>query len=88
MPYASASPMPAIGPISPQRTASLLDIFTSVFQGLLPYGVQILYAANAAVTGLTPFDVIPYCFYPMLMAVSAVCFILFAKDKPGAGKHA
>lgn len=74
--------------ISPQRTASLLDIFTSVFQGLLPYGVQILYAANAAVTGLTPFDVIPYCFYPMLMAVSAVCFILFAKDKPGAERHA
>lgn len=66
--------------ISPQRTASLLDIFTSVFQGILPYGVQILYAANAAVTGLTPFDVIPYCFYPMLMAVSAVCFILFGKD--------
>ncbi len=68
--------------ISAQRTASLLDIFTSVFQGLLPYGVQILYAANAAVTGLTPFDVIPYCFYPMLMAVSAICFILFAKDRP------
>lgn len=67
--------------ISPQRTASLLDIFTSVFQGILPYGVQILYAANAAVTGLTPFDVIPYCFYPMLMAVSAVCFILFGKGK-------
>lgn len=68
--------------ISPQRTASLLDIFTSVFQGILPYGVQILYAANAAVTGLTPFDVIPYCFYPMLMAVSAICFILFMKDEP------
>ncbi|RKJ72189.1 Na+/H+ antiporter NhaC family protein [Butyricicoccus sp. 1XD8-22] len=74
--------------ISPQRTASLLDIFTSVFQGLLPYGVQILYAANAAVTGLTPFDVIPYCFYPMLMAVSAVCFILFKKEKAGTVKGA
>lgn len=67
--------------ISPKRTASLLDIFTSVFQGLLPYGVQILYAANAEVTGLTPFDVIPYCFYPMLMAVSALAFIVFSRDK-------
>ncbi len=74
--------------ISARRTASLLDIFTSVFQGLLPYGVQILYAANAAVTGLTPFDVIPYCFYPMLMAVSAICFLLFTKDQPEAARAA
>lgn len=74
--------------ISPKRTASLLDIFTSVFQGILPYGVQILYAANAAVTGLTPFDVIPYCFYPMLMAVSAVCFVLFGKEKTEPPKKA
>ena len=65
--------------ISPVRSASLLDIFTSVFQGLIPYGAQLLSAA--AFTGLTPFDIIPYMFYPVLMAVSALCFIAFRKDR-------
>lgn len=63
--------------ISAERSASLLDIFTSVFQGLIPYGAQLLSAA--ALTALTPFDIIPFMFYPMLMAVSALCFILFGK---------
>lgn len=64
--------------VSPRRTASLLDIFTSVFQGLIPYGAQLLYAAD--MSGLTPFDIIPHCYYPMLMAVSALCFILFDRS--------
>ncbi|MCI5868830.1 MAG: Na+/H+ antiporter NhaC family protein [Dorea sp.] len=63
--------------ISPRRSASLLDIFTSVGQGLIPYGAQLLSAAS--LTGLTPFEIIPYLFYPILMAVSAVLFILFRK---------
>ena len=63
--------------VSPKRSASLLDIFSSVGQGLIPYGAQLLSAA--ALTGLTPFDIMPYVYYPMLMAVSAVCFILFRK---------
>lgn len=65
--------------ISPVRTASLLDIFTSVFQGLIPYGAQLLSAAS--LTGLTPFDIIPYMFYPVLMAISALLFIAFRKEK-------
>jgi len=63
--------------VSPKRSASLLDIFSSVGQGLIPYGAQLLSAA--ALTGLTPFDIMPYMYYPILMAVSAVCFILFRK---------
>ena len=63
--------------ISSRRSASLLDIFTSVGQGLIPYGAQLLSAAS--LTKLTPFDIMPYLFYPILMAVSAVCFILFRK---------
>lgn len=63
--------------ISPKRSASLLDIFTSVGQGLIPYGAQLLSAAS--LTGLTPFNIMPYLFYPILMAVSAVLFILFRK---------
>ena len=63
--------------ISSRRSASLLDIFTSVGQGMIPYGAQLLSAAS--LTGLTPFAIMPYLFYPMLMAVSAVLFILFRK---------
>ena len=59
--------------ISPKRSASLLDIFTSVGQGMIPYGAQLLSAAS--LTGLTPFHIMPYLFYPMLMAVSAIIYI-------------
>ena len=65
--------------ISPKRSASLLDIFTSVGQGLIPYGAQLLSAAS--LTALTPFNIMPYLFYPILMAVSAVLFIIFRKRK-------
>ena len=39
--------------VDPRRTASLLDIFSCVFQGIIPYGAQLLSAAaltNATVT--------------------------------------
>ena len=65
--------------ISPRRSASLLDIFTSVGQGLIPYGAQLLSAAS--LTGLTPFNIMPYLFYPILMAISAILFIAFRKAK-------
>lgn len=63
--------------ISPKRSASLLDIFTSVGQGMIPYGAQLLSAAS--LTKLTPFEIMPYLFYPMLMAVCGLIFILFRK---------
>ena len=65
--------------VDPKRSASLLDIFASVGQGFIPYGAQLLSAAT--LTGLTPFDIIPYMYYPILMAVSAFCFIAFRKRK-------
>ena len=64
--------------VSPRRTASLIDIFTSVWQGIIPYGAQILYAsAGAAAAGMlvTPFDIIPYLFYPYLLGACALAFI-------------
>lgn len=77
--------------IFPRRTASLLDIYTSVWQGLIPYGAQLLYAcAGAAAVGLTltPLDLLPYLFYPILMGISGIVFILFSgrpkKEKPSA----
>lgn len=64
--------------ISPRRSASLLDMFSSTCQGLIPYGAQLLSAAS--LTGLTPFDIIPFCFYPILMGVSGILFI-FIKSR-------
>ncbi|OUP49857.1 Na+/H+ antiporter NhaC family protein [Lachnoclostridium sp. An181] len=65
--------------IPPKCSASLLDIFTSVGQGLIPYGAQLLSAAS--LTKLTPFEIMPYLYYPILMGVSALCFILLKKSK-------
>lgn len=65
--------------VEAKRSASLLDIFTSVGQGLIPYGAQLLSAAT--LTALTPFDILPYCYYPILMAISAVAFILLKKER-------
>ncbi len=59
--------------VDPKRSASLLDMFTSVGQGLIPYGAQLLSAAT--LTGLTPFDIIPYLVYPILMAVCGIAAI-------------
>ena len=69
--------------IDPRRSASLLDIFASVGQGLIPYGAQMLYAAAAA--GISTYALIPYAFYPMLMLVCALGFIFFVPEKK-AGK--
>ena len=63
--------------VTPRRSASLLDMFSSMGQGLIPYGAQLL--AATTITGLTPFEIIPYCFYPILMGVSGLAFIFIKK---------
>ena len=65
--------------VTPRRSASLLDMFSSMGQGLIPYGAQLL--AAASLTGLTPFEIIPYCFYPILMGLSGLVFIFMKKRK-------
>ena len=65
--------------MDPKRSASLLDIFASVGQGIIPYGAQLLSAAT--LTGLTPYKIMPHLFYPILMAISAILFIAFRKEK-------
>lgn len=71
--------------VSPKRTASILDIFASVGQGLIPYGAQLLTAAALVVeggfAGITPMDIIPNMYYPILMAVSALIFIAVRPQK-------
>lgn len=53
--------------VDPRRTASILDIFSCGFQGLVPYGGQLLAAASLA--GVSPFSLTPYCWYPMLILI-------------------
>ena len=59
------------------RCASLLDIFASVGQGVIPYGAQLLSAAS--LSGLSVMAIMPYLYYPILMAISAILFIGFRK---------
>ena len=61
--------------VDPRRSAALLDMFTSVGQGIIPYGAQLLSAAT--LTGLTPLQIIPNLYYPLLMGVCGVLAIIF-----------
>ncbi|WP_394219411.1 Na+/H+ antiporter NhaC family protein [Halobacillus trueperi] len=65
--------------IDSKRSASLLDIFSSSVQGLLPYGAQILSVAGVA--SLSPVSIVPYCFYPILLALSGLLAIVFRFPK-------
>lgn len=72
--------------VQPKRVASILDIFASVGQGLIPYGAQLLTAA--ALVGLTPLNIIPNLYYPILMAVSAILFMIFRPQKQPSVQNA
>ncbi|MBP3904698.1 MULTISPECIES: Na+/H+ antiporter NhaC family protein [Turicibacter] len=65
--------------IDPKRSASLLDIFSSCWQGLIPYGAQLLGAAGLA--AISPFEIIPYVHYPMLMGLFGLLAIMFGFPK-------
>lgn len=70
--------------ISPRQTASLLDIFSCIFQGIIPYGAQMLVAlSTAAELGhtLSAFQVMPYLVYPFMLLISSVVSILFMRRK-------
>ncbi len=61
--------------IEPKRAASLLDIFSCVFQGLIPYGAQVLFAC-ASIKGLnSPFEVVYLTWYPLVLAAFALLSI-------------
>ena len=58
-----------------RMSASLLDTFSCFAQGLIPYGAQLLMAAGLA--AISPFDIIGYLYYPIVLCVIAVLGILF-----------
>lgn len=61
--------------IDPRRTASILDIFSSAFQGIVPYGGQLLVAAGLA--KISPIEIMPFSIYSILMLVFGSLAILF-----------
>ena len=72
--------------ITPRESASLLDTFSCIFQGIIPYGAQMLIAVSTALDlggDVTAFQVIPCLFYPYLLAVSSVVFILVWSGRAG-----
>lgn len=70
--------------VSPKKTASILDTFSCFFQAVIPYGAQMLVAISAVneLGGtISAFDIIPKLFYPFLLVLSAVIFIIFDLKK-------
>ncbi len=70
--------------ISPRKAASILDTFSCIFQGIIPYGAQMLVAVSAAVElgyEVSAFDIIPNLFYPYMLLISSLVFIFVLKDK-------
>jgi Na+/H+ antiporter NhaC len=70
--------------ISPRKTASILDTFSCIFQGILPYGAQMLVALSAVSTmglELGAFEVISHLFYPMMLLVSSLVFMFIIPER-------
>ncbi len=63
--------------VSPKRTASIIDIFASVMQGIIPYGAQLLVAAGIA--GLTRVSLMPFLIYPYVLLVVVIADIVRGK---------
>lgn len=78
-----AQEIASIYKITPRKAASILDTFSCVFQGVLPYGAQILVAISAVHSlgaEISAFDIIPLLFYPMLLLISSLIFIFIGKQ--------
>lgn len=70
--------------ISPRKTASILDTFSCIFQGIIPYGAQMLVAVSVASElgyKISSFQVIPNLFYPYMLLLSSLVFIFFVPEK-------
>ena len=68
--------------IEPTKTASLIDIFSCIGQGIIPYGAQLLVAASLA--GISSMSIIPFLFYQFLLLVCVLVSIALDRDKKSA----
>lgn len=59
--------------LEPKRVAGIMDMFACVFQGVIPYGAQLISAAGLA--ALSPFAIMKFLFYPYLMGICAIISI-------------
>ena len=59
--------------VSPARTASILDIFSCIWQGIIPYGAQLLIAAGLA--GIGSITIVPFLFYQGFLLISVLVSI-------------
>ena len=60
--------------LDPRKTASILDTFSCLIQGFIPYGAQLLMAAGLA--GISPISIIGYLYYPFVMGLFAIIAII------------
>lgn len=73
--------------VSNKKTASILDTFSCIVQGFLPYGAQILVAISAVNTlgfEISAFEIIKNLFYPTLLLASTLVFIFIIPEKKSA----
>lgn len=70
--------------ISPQNAASILDTFSCIFQGVIPYGAQMLVAISAATElgcEVSAFDIMPNLYYPYMLLISSLIFMFYIPEK-------
>ena len=67
--------------IEPKRAASILDTFSCMAQGIIPYGAQMLIASGLA--AVNPLDIIPYLYYPYILGGVALLYILTPRPPLG-----
>ena len=65
--------------LDPRKSASLLDTFSCMVQGVLPYGAQMLMASGLA--GVSSISIIRWLFYPYALGFLAILAILFRYPK-------
>ena len=71
--------------VSAARSASLLDIFSCVVQGVIPYGAQILLASSIA--AISPFALVSNIYYCWVLAIITLFFIVFLWPRKGVASH-
>lgn len=58
--------------VDPRRSAALLDTYSNVFQGLIPYGAQMLIITGFTKGAVSPIDLLPYCWFLYLLFISCI----------------
>lgn len=70
--------------ISPRKAASILDTFSCIFQGIIPYGAQMLVAISVAAKldcVVSAFDIIPNLIYPFMLLISSLVFVFLIPER-------